>query len=137
MLAKRLELKNISPCRVPKPNVPENIKKECETYIAFWDQKIYEENKNNNLKPNNTKDDDSIETVTETIEYFVTEQEAETYEDFDLTPLKRSPVKGNVNTVGKVISNIEEEQLDFGDKLVKYIKCSIDFQCDMKRKKGI
>ena len=49
MLAKRLELKNISPCRVPKPNVPENIKKECETYIAFWDQKIYEENKNNIL----------------------------------------------------------------------------------------
>ena len=160
MLAKRLELKNISPCRVPKPNVPENIKKECETYIAFWDQKIYEENKNNNLKPNNrkdddsietvtktieyknnnlkpnnTKDDDSIETVTETIEYFVTEQEAETYEDFDLTPLKRSPVKGNVNTVGKVISNIEEEQLDFGDKLIKYIECSIDFQCDMKKKK--
>jgi hypothetical protein len=160
MLAKRLEFRKVQPCTLPKPTVPEKIKMECESYIEHWNQIIYEENKNNPLQINNKKDDDSIETVPETIEnknnplqinnkkdddsietapetieYFVSEQEAETYEDFDLTPLKRSPVKENVNTIGKVISNIEEEQLDFGDKLVKYIECSIDFQCDMKKKK--
>ena len=126
-VGKKLELRGVTPCTLPMPKVPENIKADCEWYISLWNQLVYEENTDNYLKMNNTKDDDSIESVNENIEYFVTEEEAETFENFDLSPLKGSPIKDSSNTIGIVISIIEEEQLEFGDKLNKYIECSIAF----------
>ena len=43
MLAKKLELKEISECKLKQPEIPTKIKAECEKYISTWNEKTFEE----------------------------------------------------------------------------------------------
>lgn len=150
MLAKKLELKSIAVCKLQRPEVPFKIKKECEAYIKNWNESTFEENvkinspprplksppRSNALKSPPCRDDEDSITSNNNIEYFVNEEEKDLFTDFDLSPLKGSPCIGRVTApIKQVVDKIAEEQIKFGDKLLKFIEFSIDFQNDLKKKK--
>ena len=58
MLAKKLELKEISECKVKRPDIPKKIKAECQKYISTWNEKTFEEIVS--IKSPPKRDDDSI-----------------------------------------------------------------------------
>ena len=63
MLAKKLELKEISECKIKRPEIPTKIKVECEKYISTWNEKTFEEIVTMKSPPRRDEDSITLSTV--------------------------------------------------------------------------